>query len=46
MKHTAPFIDRVNDHIADSARYVGPILIVLGLGTSVVSFALYLWKHF
>ena len=37
-------IDRVNDRIADAGAWVGPILIVLGFGTAIVSFALYLWK--
>jgi hypothetical protein len=40
----APLIDRINDHIADSARWFGPILILLGLAGVVASVVMHLWK--
>jgi len=40
----AAFIDRVNDRIADSAHYAGPILIALGIAGMIASVVMYLWK--
>jgi hypothetical protein len=44
MKHQAPFIDRVNDRIADAGVWVGPVLLVLGIAGMVASVLMYLWK--
>jgi hypothetical protein len=43
-KAQVPFIDRVNDHIAGSARWVGPILIVLGLAGAVAALIIHLCR--